>query len=94
MKFYVLETSIADGAQASAVTVKEDFNEARMVFHQIRASALANENVTYNLAMVINDEGRVFDSEYHGSTEVVAEPEISEVPEVPENPENTEETEG
>ncbi len=70
MKYFVLESAIVDGSQANALTVKDDFNEARMLFHQIRAAALANLNVTYAISMIIDDEGRVYESEYHGTTQI------------------------
>ena len=54
MKYYVFETSIANGQQASAITVKEDRIDALMLFHQIRASAYANPSVTYSLTMVLD----------------------------------------
>lgn len=78
--FFVIESSIANNAQANAITVKEDFNEARMVFHQIRAAALANPEVTYNLAQVIDDTGRVYQTEYHGQAVINPEPEPTEEP--------------
>ena len=54
MEYYVFETAIANGQQASAITVKEDRIEALMLFHQIRASAYANPAVTYSLTMVLD----------------------------------------
>lgn len=54
MVYYVFETAIANGQQASAITVKEDRIEALMLFHQIRASAYANPAVTYSLTMVLD----------------------------------------
>ena len=54
MKYYVFETAIANGQQASAITVKEDRIDALMLFHQIRASAYANSAVTYSLTMVLD----------------------------------------
>lgn len=73
MKYFVMESSIANNQQANMIHVKDTYNEARMVFHQVRASALANPNVTYNIAMVIDEEGRVYEHEYHGSTAIVVE---------------------
>lgn len=40
-----------------------------MVFHQIRASQLANTNVTYGSAMVVDETMRIYLSEYHGTSE-------------------------
>lgn len=69
MKYLVIESAIANKQQANAVTVKDDYNSARMVFHQIRASQLANTSVTYGSAMVVDETMRVYLSEYHGSSE-------------------------
>ena len=54
MVYYVFETSIANGQQASVITVKDDRIDALMLFHQIRASAYANPAVTYSLTMVLD----------------------------------------
>lgn len=69
MKYLVIESAIVNKQQANAVTVKDDYNSARMVFHQIRASQLANTNVTYGCAMVVDETMRVYLSEYHGISE-------------------------
>jgi hypothetical protein len=53
-KYYVFETAVADGQQATAVTIKEKREDALMLFHQIRASAYANPAVTYSLTMVLD----------------------------------------
>lgn len=53
-KYYVFETAITDGQQANMITVKEDRIEALMLFHQIRASCLANSAVSYSLTMVLD----------------------------------------
>lgn len=71
MKYFVFESAIVNNAQANGVTVKDDYNSARMVFHQIRASQLANTNVTYGSAMVVDETMRVYLSEYHGTSEEV-----------------------
>lgn len=75
--FYVMESAIVNEQQANMIHVKESINEARMVFHQVRASQLANDNVTYGIAMVIDEEGRVYESEYHRHV-VTEEPENNE----------------
>ena len=54
MLYYVFETSITNGQQANMITVKNDRIEALMLFHQIRASAYANPNVSYSLTMVLD----------------------------------------
>lgn len=69
MKYLVIESAIANKQRANAVTVKDDYNSARMAFHQIRASQLANTNVTYGCAMVVDETMRVYLSEYHGISE-------------------------
>lgn len=59
MNYFVLEVTTANGATAKAVTEKATEKEAMMLYHQIMGSALANDNVTYALCMVINKEGYV-----------------------------------
>ncbi len=80
MKYFVIESSIANNQMANAITVKETFDEARMVFHQTRASALANHAVTYNLTQVIDETGRQYKelNEYHGQAVINPEPEPTE----------------
>lgn len=39
-----------------------------MLFHQIRASALANPDVTYSSAEVIDESGAVVIKEWNGNT--------------------------
>ena len=69
MKYYVIESTICDNQQANAITVRDTLDAALMVYHQIRASALANMNVTYNLTMIVNERGAVYVCEHHGETE-------------------------
>lgn len=73
MKYFVFESAIAAGKQANGVTVKDDLGKARMQFHQVRASQLANDKVTYGMAMVIDEESHVLEREFHGSTDIVTE---------------------
>lgn len=70
MKYYIFESTINDGQQANAITVKNTVEEALMVYHQVRASALANPSVSYNLAMVISENGSVYVSEHQGENTV------------------------
>ena len=63
-KFYVVETAITADGQANAVTVKDSKNEALMVFHQTRASALANPAVIYSMAAVLDGYGNTVIREY------------------------------
>ena len=46
MKYFVLEITTANGATAKAVTEKANLDEAKMLFHQVMASAYANDKVT------------------------------------------------
>lgn len=39
MKYYVIEVTVANGAEARAITPKADINDAIMVYHQVLASA-------------------------------------------------------
>jgi hypothetical protein len=64
--FFVFESSIVNGAQANGVTVKATRDEARMLWHQIRASQLANENATYSIAIIFDENGSVIASEKTG----------------------------
>lgn len=65
MKYFVIEaTSVNNGAIAKAITEKDTREEALMVYHQTRASALANTNVTYSLCEVIDESGNIVIKEY------------------------------
>lgn len=65
MKYFIIEaTSVNNGAIAKAITEKDTREEALMVYHQTRASALANTNVTYSLCEVIDESGNVVIKEY------------------------------
>lgn len=86
MKYFVMESAVVDNAQANALWVYDEYNPARMVFHQIRAGQLANTHATYAIAMIIDSEGRVLDREYHGNIDY-REPDPSQT-------EPTEPTEG
>ena len=64
MEFYVEEAiKIKDHATAADVTVKEDEREARMLFHQILASAYANENLENVVCEITNQYGGRVDVE-------------------------------
>lgn len=69
MTYFVFETATVDGQRANAVTVKDDYSEALMLFHQIRASVLANPKVTFSLTMVIDEQGSVIHQESSGTDE-------------------------
>lgn len=55
--FYVFETETVKGQQAIATTKKESREEAKMLFHQILASAYANENLTDALVIILDENG-------------------------------------
>lgn len=65
MEYNVFEKVTISGQTATAVTVKTDLKEAKELFHQILASAYANEGLDKALAMVINDIGGVEVKEYY-----------------------------
>ena len=62
-KYYVFETAIANGKQATATTIKNNWEEALMLFHQIRASCLANKAVTYSLTILMDEWGNISQKE-------------------------------
>lgn len=65
MKYFVLDcSSVSGGAIAKAVTEKDSKDEALMVFHQTRASALSNKNITYALCEVVDESGNVVAKEF------------------------------
>ena len=76
MKYFVIEAAAVNyGAIAKAITEKDTRDEALMLFHQVRASQLANSELTYGLAEVIDEAGGVYIKEWNGSTVVPPEPE-------------------
>lgn len=56
-KYFVLEITTVNGATAKAIWEQPTLDAAKMQFHQIMASAYANENCTYALAQIIDDRG-------------------------------------
>ncbi len=63
--YYVLESSILkDDTNPIAVSTKDNLETAKMSFHQILASALANDNVTSVLAMIFDEAGNTVKKEY------------------------------
>lgn len=72
MKHFVIEaSSVSNGVIAKAsslmekhITEKDSSDEAMMLFHQTRASQLANNNLTYSLCEVIDESGNVLIKEY------------------------------
>ena len=81
MKYFVIEAAAVNyGAIAKAITEKDTRDEALMLFHQVRASQLANSELTYALAEVIDETGGVYIKEWNGSTVVPPEPEENTEP--------------
>lgn len=75
MKYFVIEAaSVNHGTIAKAITEKDTLDEAKMLFHQVRASALANPELTYSLCEIIDEAGGVYNKEWSGSTIVPPEP--------------------
>lgn len=69
MKYFVIEAAAVNySAIAKAITEKEDRDSALMLFHQICASQLANKDLTYRLAEIIDETGGVYIKEWSGST--------------------------
>ena len=69
MKYFVIEaSSVSNGAIAKAITEKDSRDESLMLFHQVRASALANPDVTYSLCEVIDESGNILIKEWSGNT--------------------------
>lgn len=69
MTYFVFETATVNEQRANAITVKENYTEALMLFHQIRASVLANPKVTYSLTLIIDTQGSVIHQESSGIDE-------------------------
>lgn len=56
-RYFVIEiTTTADGT-AKAIHEKESEAAARMVYHQIKASAYANDKVTFALCQIVDENG-------------------------------------
>ena len=74
--FYVIESATVDGTVAKAVTTKETYREATMLFHQIMASMMANDNVEFGFCTILDNSGRQmfdFTQTYSNPKPVVAE---------------------
>ena len=57
MKYYVIQITTNSVGTATAITEKESLDGAKMLFHQIMASVYASSDITYALAMIVNDLG-------------------------------------
>lgn len=56
---YVVEISTnSSGQTAKGVTEKSSLSEARMVYHQVLASMLANPDVVHGICTILNNDGR------------------------------------
>ena len=79
MKYFVLETIVDENdSVGSLVTPKDTLNDARMLFHQIRASQLANKTLKYAFSCILDEKGGSWASEHHGSTKDPDNEEIEE----------------
>ena len=79
MKYFVLETIVDENDNiGSLVTPKDTLNDARMLFHQIRASQFANKTLKYAFSCILDERGGSWASEYNGSTEEPNNEEIEE----------------
>lgn len=56
-KYFILEITTTEAGTAKAITEVSTLDNAKMLFHQIMASAYANNDVTYALAQIIDDRG-------------------------------------
>lgn len=62
-KYFVIELTFDGTAYAKAITEKDTENDARMVLHQVMASAIANQNVKKAIVQIIDDEGLAIKAE-------------------------------
>lgn len=58
MLYYVVEISHTKQGIAKAVTEKPDLDGARMLYHQVLSSMLANENVTFGICTILDNDGQ------------------------------------
>lgn len=65
MNYYVIEIKTVDGKTTTEGTLCTDYNEARLTWHQKRVAALsAKASETYEMAFIMDSEGRVYEKEY------------------------------
>lgn len=76
--YFVIEVSKVNDQYIKVVTEKENYNEALMLFHQIRSSQFANVNVKYGMAMVTDEVGYVSAKEHHIVPELGSEQELQD----------------
>lgn len=63
--YYVVEVSTTENGTAKAVTEKETLDGAKMLFHQVMASIMANNKVESGLCVVLDANGSTILSERH-----------------------------
>lgn len=63
MKWYVHQIATTAEGTATAITEYLNLDLARMAFHQIMASAYANQNVYYALCMMTDQFGNIMMNE-------------------------------
>lgn len=64
MKYFTIEITTISGTTAQAIFERADLKTALSAHHSVMASALANENCTEVLSMVINSDGGIYKSEH------------------------------
>lgn len=73
MTYFVTELASYNGAYAPNITAKNSYNEALMLFHQVRASQLANSAIEYCFAQLVDATGRVYMTEHHSAAAITTE---------------------
>ena len=64
--YYIIEShKLKDETNPIAINAKEDLTLAKMLFHQILASALANDKVISTMALIIDEAGNTVKKEYN-----------------------------
>lgn len=63
MRFFVTEISSTEGGTASAVHSALSLDNAKMLYHQILASAYANVNVYYALVTIMDEFGNIIEKD-------------------------------
>ena len=66
--FYVVEIVSTKDGTAKAVTEKATIDEAQMLFHQIFASTMANQNAQSCVCLVVAANGAILRDEYWSRT--------------------------
>ena len=57
MNYYVTEITTVNGTTSKAIWDRDTLPEAKGLYHQILASAYANDNLTYALVQITDDRG-------------------------------------